>query len=1045
MSKDTDLEGAPGEADVFGANQEPPLLSDGMSPDGQYVGPLEIRDWEFSEIVDTNSSIIFNVPQSDGEHQVWIDYYGPNGYHVKLLEGAWYWGQQWNECRATGLPEGYGEYSTIWRYKTDWSETRNKPVFVRKLPVITGKDELTATVLGTGVTSGYLDIVQDSTNLSMSPAILGNQANWTLKVREGLKPWTYSIRVRHSETGWATRYSKPISFNYYGVPTIREPKQDDVVRESRPRVEGQGFPSATVKIYQSGSGAITYGEAQVGDDGVWSTYLQHDLPYGSFTFIAQQSMGNSVLPGWSNLVTVNAKFPPGTPAIDSLLPVTEQNQSFTLTGSNGGVGGIVRIFIDGTSTQVGESAVLTQANWRALVQVPVGRVSLVAINVRDEYESGRSGPRAFKIRPPALLEPQMTVLADGGIRFSGSGHSSATVEFTLLSDSGVTVPPSVVVRDGIWQTTATGWPFGTYKLKVIQKVQDGANGWIESVKLEFTVDKHMPDVYETDFSREYQPTFSGKGYNGATVRLYHPGGIHLAAPDVVVKGGEWSSRAIEQWGPTDKREVHIKQFIGEAWSPTWVALKVTIPPRAPGLDDPPEDGLLPMFSGTCWPGADVNIRFSDEEHVVYPGIVSDGTWQFRRDKAFAADVAHTVTVTQFVDEQPSDPASKSFTVHLPMLVPVITQPEGDAKVGRVTTVAGENGMQGATLQLRDFLSETPLGAPKELDEDGNWSIVLSDLAFRRYTIDARQTLAGRHSAYSDRRSFEVVLQPPLITQPTMNGKLPRTAMLEGTGMANAQVEVFLQGLSEPWLKDVAVNQEGYWKAEVTLPVGHKTIWARQWFTDDTGKRRESDNTEPVNYQVVPAAPFIETPVEGDVIGRWVVVSGFGVPGDTVSVTLAGAARAVLASAIVQDDRTWSVASDVGSLTGGHYRLQAVASLQEFESVEALRPVMLGTFLPSLERPAAGKWVSQPVQFSGRSREGMGVAVSWYNPDVQWVAQLPVTGGQWDAEATQTLPEAGHWYRFRQTLTDGADDATMSDWVDSARFEVESARPLRKDS
>lgn len=90
MSKDTDLEGAPGEADVFVTDEETPLLSDGVSPDGLYVGPLQIQKWEITETVDTNSSIIFNIPQSDGEHQVWIDYYGPNGYYVKLLEGAWY-------------------------------------------------------------------------------------------------------------------------------------------------------------------------------------------------------------------------------------------------------------------------------------------------------------------------------------------------------------------------------------------------------------------------------------------------------------------------------------------------------------------------------------------------------------------------------------------------------------------------------------------------------------------------------------------------------------------------------------------------------------------------------------------------------------------------------------------------------------------------------------------------------------------------------------------------------------------------------------------
>ena len=67
-------------------------------------------------------------------------------------------------------------------------------------------------------------------------------------------------------------------------------------------------------------------------------------------------------------------------------------------------------------------------------------------------------------------------------------------------------------------------------------------------------------------------------------------------------------------------------------------------------------------------------------------------------------------------------------------------------------------------------------------------------------------------------------------------------------------------------------------------------------------------------------------------------------------------------------------------------------------------------------------------------------VSWYNPDVPWTGPLPIAGDTWHGEATQPLPESGNWYRFRQTLTDEEDSETISDWVESARFEVERAHP-----
>jgi DNA-binding transcriptional regulator of glucitol operon len=62
-------------------------------------------------------------------------------------------------------------------------------------------------------------------------------------------------------------------------------------------------------------------------------------------------------------------------------------------------------------------------------------------------------------------------------------------------------------------------------------------------------------------------------------------------------------------------------------------------------------------------------------------------------------------------------------------------------------------------------------------------------------------------------------------------------------------------------------------------------------------------------------------------------------------------------------------------------------------------------------------------------------VSWYNPELDWAAALGVTAGQWQGEATQMLVSGGQWCRFKQTLTDGADGATVSDWVESGRFEM----------
>ena len=84
---------------------------------------------------------------------------------------------------------------------------------------------------------------------------------------------------------------------------------------------------------------------------------------------------------------------------------------------------------------------------------------------------------------------------------------------------------------------------------------------------------------------------------------------------------------------------------------------------------------------------------------------------------------------------------------------------------------------------------------------------------------------------------------------------------------------------------------------------------------------------------------------------------------------------------------------------------------------------------------AGAWVDNPVQFEGEGRPGIGQVVSWYNPDQVWASGLNVEAGDWQGGATQSLSAGGHWCRFKQTLTDTADGATASDWVESGRFEV----------
>ncbi|MCL9803237.1 hypothetical protein, partial [Pseudomonas sp. AKS31] len=572
-------------------------------------------------------------------------------------------------------------------------------------------------------------------------------------------------------------------------------------------------------------------------------------------------------------------------------------------------------------------------------------------------------------------------------------------------------------------TTSTGWALGTFSVEVVQKIVDNAGGWIESQPFELEIRNTVPDVTEVTHTKAYRPVFSGKGYNGATVSFYHPGGDLKAAPDAVVSGGVWSSTANEYWGPVKDREVHIQQCIEEHCSLSRVVLKVTIPPLPPTVDEPPREGLTPTFRGTCLEGATVSITFFGDDNV-YSGIVEKDTWTFQRTEPFPADVPQTISVTQTAAGQNSEPQSRDFTLYPAMLKPVITHPVESADVAPDVMIKGIEGVSGATMKLHESQFQQEI-AEAQLVEDGEWEIQLTGLKFGEFTIFAKQERDGRPSERSDHRTFNVVVPPPQITTPQEGGNLTRTARLRGVGFPSARVEVWFKGADAPWLSDITVPASGNWQREVTLPVGNYIIQARQLFTADN-KTHESAFTEDLTYDVVPAAPFVETPVENEQVGRQVVVSGFGVPGDTVTVTLGSATP----SAVVLEDRTWSI--NVEAQTDGDMVLQVTSVLDGFESGAASRKVVAGLYLPVIAEPAAGRWVHDPVAFAGTGEGGVGQVVSWFNPEQKWTPLLTVSGNAWRGDSAVSLSAGGRWCRFRQTLTPGT---RVSDWAESARFEV----------
>ena len=944
-------------------------------------------------------------------------------------------GVQTGSLWTARLPGAFapGQY----RIEVAQGETRRIHVTLRVTPVVITRpssgDAITSpfTISGTGgeYLVGAVSVHNAIGNAQIGTGVIRANGDWTAAVELPSDAQSLTLYAKQKIGPHFSPNSNSITVSHLPqVPQISSPAADSL---QAPTFEVQGTLGVVgaVVIVEDSAGKEVGRSTALTTAGSWTCSVT--VPSGRAVLRAKQIRGgHTSLPSSSRAFRIR----PPEPVI--LGPAANSNQptTFNLTGNMGMIGATLVVMNDGGSTEVGRTAALTGANWQCSVTVAVGLVTLVAKQLLGEESLGSVG-RPYKVAPPALTKVDMLYPAPNSVKFSGVGHNGALVEIRIVSGpSGAIVPPAKEVKGGVWEMTATGWPLGTYQLSAFQKISIPGNAWIESPHFAFTSTIAVPDPTDIKYTvADYTPTFSGRGVTGATILIKKQGGAE-AAPDATVRDSQWTSKSAQVWGPMLSQNVDLKQQINGQSSANWIRLIVTIAPLAPVITAVTQNGLSPDITGTCWPGAVVDLVYSDSP-VVHKPVQTNGNWAFRRTAPFAYGVRHTVTVTQLAGGQQSPSASSTFDVQPQVPTPLITEPLSESQVGRDLKVKGTQGMAGATMQLRDAARDVPLGAPLNLLSAGDWEIELKGLEFRAYTIDAQQTFQTYPSLRSEYRGFTVALMPPLFTVPTPEADLPRTATLSGTGIANGRIFVWLDGERDFLLEDVVIGFDGRWQGQITLPVGVTTLRARQTFVDANGKLQTSSDSPALVFNIVPAAPFIETPVKNEHVGYNTVVSGFGYPGDRVTVSLTDATRTVLGTATVLEDRSWSVKSTFDQ-PGDRYDLVAVASSGGFDSARsAAVSVNLGRYLPTIATPTAGQWVSEPLTFAGLGRAGTGQLVSWYNPEHVWAANLPVTGTGWRVVPTQPLPAGANWCRFKQTISDGSDRSTASDWVESERFEL----------
>jgi hypothetical protein len=283
------------------------------------------------------------------------------------------------QITVQGFPVGYYRIHYTYLNRDNWSDWYDSGLFtVVGKPNITGPGQnslvqLSVDITGNGAVSQATMVVREET----SGTVYGSgsalpDGTWKVVVKNLPADTAISLVAAQIYNNVEINTSAPLKLNVRATPVVISPKAGDVVRKLRPEVSGTGSNGTTVTIFHVGGVGGSYGSGTVAN-GLWKFKLTQDLHEGDFLIHAHATFNEQSM-GWANMVPIIVR---PAPVITGPEAGTVQNQTFTISGTNGEPGATIKI-IEEPNDVVGTGSALSSGNWSIAVTVPPGPVSLVA-------------------------------------------------------------------------------------------------------------------------------------------------------------------------------------------------------------------------------------------------------------------------------------------------------------------------------------------------------------------------------------------------------------------------------------------------------------------------------------------------------------------------------------------------------------------------------------------------------------------------------------------------------------------------------------------
>ncbi len=356
---------------------------------------------------------------------------------------------------------------------------------------------------------------------------------------------------------------------------------------------------------------------------------------------------------------------------------------------------------------------------------------------------------------------------------------------------------------------------------------------------------------------------------------------------------------------------------------------IDLTPPAPPVVLLPADGAVtsdntPTYSGTAEPGSLVTVMV-DGTPVGTIAADGAGNWTFTPASP-VEDGAHTVRVTATDAVGNTSPTSSpnTFTVDtLPPAAPVVIAPANGSVTSDNTPTYSGIAEPGSVVTI--VVEGTPVGTTMA-DGAGNWSLTpVAPLADGPHSVSATATDAvGNISPTSNTNAFTVDTMPPAapVVLIPANGSVTgnNTPTFSGTAEPGSTVTVSMDGSS---VGTTIADGAGHWSFTLASPVADGTHTVHVTATDAVGNT--SPDSSPNTFTVdttAPAAPVVETPADGSLIGdNTPTYSGTAEPGSTVTVIVDGAS---VGSTTADGAGNWSL-TPASALADGAHTVSATAT------------------------------------------------------------------------------------------------------------------------